>query len=82
LRGDLVHGVVDLPEPQIGLGQRVTQGLRTRDRYQPLLVAAAEQNGDAHQFSPLSFRDGAQRQTRNLVLQSPDSGFALTRAPE
>src|SRR5262249_44672587 len=49
----LMHAVVGRPEPEIGLRQRLRQRLRARNRNQPLLVGAAEENGDAHYFCPL-----------------------------
>ena len=48
LAARLMHAVVGIPEPQIGLGQRRMQRLRGRDRHQTLLVRAAEENGDPH----------------------------------
>ena len=44
-----MHRVVGLPEPEVGIGQRRMQSLRTGDRDKPFLVGAAEQNRSAHQ---------------------------------
>src|ERR1700676_1495992 len=48
--GGFVDGVVNIPEPQIGLGQRRMQRLAGRHRHQALFVRAAEKKGDPHQF--------------------------------
>jgi hypothetical protein len=50
LRGDLMHGVIDVPEPQIGFGQRRMQRLGGSHRNQALFVSASKENGNAHQF--------------------------------
>ena len=44
-----MHGVRNIPEPQIGIRQRPMQRLRARHRNQTLLVGAAEKNGNPHQ---------------------------------
>src|SRR6202790_2830373 len=68
-------GVVDIPEPQIGLGQRRMQRLAGRHRHQALFVRAAEKKGDPHRFVLSSFRDGPKDQTRNLVYVT--AGFRV-----
>jgi hypothetical protein len=82
-RRHLMHGVGDVPEPQVGLRQRLAQRLRRGDGYEPFLVGAAEENSVAHLTSRSSFRGDAQHRTRNLVAQ-PTSRFRIraTRAPE
>src|ERR1700754_2329389 len=49
----LVHRVADIPEPQVGFGQRRMQRLGAGHRDQPLLAQAAEENGDPHHAVPL-----------------------------
>src|SRR5205807_1223891 len=55
-RTHLVHGVVDVPKPQISLGQGPMQRLRGRHRDQALLVGAAKENGNPHQLGPSPIR--------------------------
>src|SRR6266481_6691216 len=55
-RLDLMHGVADIPEPQIGFGQRRMQRLGAGDRHQALLVGASEKNGDPHYFCSMPIR--------------------------
>ena len=73
--GGFVDGVVNIPEPQIGLGQRRMQRLAGRHRHQALFVRAAEKKGDPHRFVLSSFRDGPKDQTRNLVYVT--AGFRV-----
>src|SRR3984885_11207491 len=53
---DLMHTVIDVPEPQIGLRQSRMQRLGTRHRDQPLFIGAAEKNGNPHQRCSLPIR--------------------------
>src|SRR5882757_7130155 len=67
----VMHGVGDVPEPQIRFGQGPMQRLGARHRDQPLLVGAAEENGNPHQpcfLAASSFRDGPKDQARNLEI--------------
>ena len=50
LRLDLMNGVVDVPEPQIGLRQSLMQGLGARHRDQALLVGASEEDANPQQL--------------------------------
>ena len=66
----LVHGVGDVPEPEIRLRQGAVQRLRARHRDQPLLVGAAEENGNPHQPCPLFVIPGwSEGPTRNLEFR-------------
>jgi hypothetical protein len=69
-----MHGIVGIPEPQIGFGQRRTQRLGRRHRHQALLVGAAEKNGDPHQFDPsmLSLRGDATASNPQFRDSGPD----------
>src|SRR5580692_10661208 len=53
---DLMHGVIYVPKPQIGLWQSRVQRLRARHRDQALLVGAAEKNGNPHQLCSIPIR--------------------------
>src|ERR1700722_4374932 len=55
-RADLMDGIGDIPEPEIGFGQRQMQRLSARHRDQAFLVGASEENGNAHQPSPIPIR--------------------------
>src|SRR5207244_12292393 len=71
-RRDLVHGIGNVPEPEIGLKQRPMQRLGACDRDQPLLVGAAKENGSPHQPCSIPIR---------LISQcSSIPEFALTRS--
>src|SRR5207237_10811507 len=65
-------GIRDMPEPEVGFRQCLTQCLSRCDRDQPLLVGAAEQNGVFHQPRSTPIR---------LISQcSSIPEFALTRS--
>jgi len=66
-----VHGVGDVPEPQICLRQGPMQRLRARHRDQPLLVGAAEENGRSHQPLPIR-HSGAMRSIEPGISRFPD----------
>src|SRR5262245_50257035 len=68
LRCRLMHAVVGVPEPQISLRQRLMQRLRGRDRYQPLLVRASEEDG-----SPRHLRSCSLRWSKTRWRMDPDS---------
>src|SRR6266446_2531327 len=58
-RRDVMHGVRNVPEPQIGLRQRRMQRLSGCHRDETLLVRASEEDGNPHQLRSAisSFRD-------------------------
>src|SRR3954470_16100598 len=67
-----MNGVRSVPKPEVSLGQRAMQRLRGRDRDQPFLVGAAEENGNPHQPCSIPIR---------LISQcSSIPEFALTRS--
>src|SRR4030095_5524296 len=69
---DLMHGVGNVPEPEIGFGQRAMQRLGARDRDQPLFIGTAEENGRPHQPCSIPIR---------LISQCNSMPeFALTRS--
>src|SRR5206468_784930 len=72
LRRNLMHRIGNVPEPEIGFGQRPMQSLRARHRDQPLFIGAAEENGRPHQLCSIPIR---------LISQcSSIPEFALTRS--
>src|SRR5204862_7792120 len=77
LRLHVVHGVGDVPEPQIRLRQRPMQRLRARHRDQPLLIGAAAENGNPHQ--PCSI-PGCPIPIRLISQCNSIPEFSLTRA--
>src|SRR6478609_7646967 len=51
-----MHGIGNVPEPEIGFRQRPVQRLGARDRNQPLFIGAAEENGRSHQLCSIPIR--------------------------
>src|SRR6202021_2199538 len=94
LRPDFMHAVIDVPEPQIRVGQRRMQRLGCSHRHQALLVRAAENNGDPHHAVPLitSFvipgcAEGADPESRSILFRDSSmcdstSEVRAARAPE
>ena len=52
-RRDVMHGVGNVPEPQIGFRQRRMQRLSARHRDETLFVRASEEDGNPHRVVPL-----------------------------
>src|SRR6202040_2990482 len=71
-RRNVVHGVRNVPEPQIGFRQSLMQRLGARHRDETLLISASEKDCNPHQFRSIPIR---------LISQcSSIPEFSFTRA--